>query len=47
MAEELNKLKPGVKINYFCVSLLLYADGIVLLSENKENLQKMLYYVHK
>ena len=42
LAEELNKLKLGVKINDFCVSLLLYADDIVLLSENEENLQKML-----
>ena len=32
LAEELNKLKLGVKINDFCVSLLLHADDIVLLS---------------
>ena len=47
LAEELNNLKLGVKINDFCVSLLLSADDIILLSENEENLQKMLCYVHE
>ena len=47
LAEELNKLKLGVKINDFYVSLLLYEDDIVLLSENEDNLQKMLSYVHE
>ena len=47
LAEELNNLKLGVNINDFCVSLLLYADDIVLLSENEENLQKMLCYVRE
>ena len=46
LAEELNNLKLGVKINDFCVSLLLYADDIVLLSENEENLRKCCY-VHE
>ena len=47
LARELNSLGLGIKLNDIHVCLLLYADDIVLISENEENLQKMLNFVNE
>ena len=46
LATEINELNCGVKIGNKMVSVLLYADDIVLISETEEYLQKMLDTVH-
>ena len=46
LAREVNELKCGVKIGNKMVSVLLYADDIVLISETEESLQKQLNTVH-
>jgi hypothetical protein len=47
LVEEINKLGKGVKCGAKRVSILLFADDIVLLSETKEGLQIMLQVVHE
>ena len=46
LATEIKTLECGVKIGNKSVSILLYADDIVLISESEESLQKMLDSVH-
>ena len=45
MAEDIKCLNKGVNIDDRNVSILLYADDIVLISENEENLQYMLDFM--
>ena len=42
LAMEINTLSEGVPIDGECVSVLMYADDVVLISESEEGLQKML-----
>ena len=42
LAMEINTLSKGVPIEGECVNMLMYADNVVLISESKEGLQKML-----
>ena len=42
LAEEIKRLNKGIMIDGKNVSILLYADDIVLLSENENDLQQML-----
>ena len=42
LAKYINSIKCGVKAGIDEVSILLYADDIVLLAETQKNLQKML-----
>ena len=46
LAIKIKELKYGVKIANEIVSILLYADDIVLLSNSENNLQKMLLYMN-
>ena len=47
LENEIKNLNMGVSIEYdLCVSILIYADDIVLLAENEENLQCMLNYLY-
>ena len=36
----------GIETDDFCLSVLCYADDIVVISESEVNLQKMLDYIH-
>ena len=45
LAVGLKDMKKGVKLNQLEVCLLMYADDIVLLAENEDDLQNMLNYV--
>ena len=45
LANQINNVKKGVKIGSSIVSILLYADDIVLLAENEGDLQQMLEIV--
>jgi hypothetical protein len=45
LATEIKCLNKGVKLNDLNISILLYADDIVLISENENNLQYMLDYM--
>ena len=47
LAIELNRKKLGINIDGLHICILLYADDIVIVSENEDNLQKMLTYVHE
>lgn len=42
LAKEIKKLNCGIKVQEECISILLYADDIVLTSDNEANLQRML-----
>ncbi len=42
LAKEINNLNLGVKLDTVKISILLYADDMVLIAENEEDLQKML-----
>ena len=42
LAQEINRLGCGVQLDEIIVSVLLYADDIVLIAPNAENLQLML-----
>ena len=42
LVKELNELGKGIDINGVRVSCLLYADDVVILAENEQNLQDML-----
>ena len=46
LVDELNTLKCGVDIDGRCVSILLYADDVVIMSDSEENLQKMINCVY-
>ena len=46
LAVELKRLNLGVKMGNLHICILLYADDIVLVSENEVNLQLMLNHVH-
>ena len=41
-AKEIKDMGLGVSLEDINISILLYADDIVLMSENESNLQKML-----
>ena len=45
LAKDLKEMGLGVSLDNINICVLLYADDIVLISENEENLQKMLDYV--
>jgi hypothetical protein len=42
LAREINDLNAGVDVNGTCISILLYADDIVLLAPSEDKLQSML-----
>ena len=46
-AEELIIMHLGIVMGDIHICILLYADAIVLVSENEQNLQCMLSHVHK
>ena len=46
LADDIKSLNKGIDINGRNVSILLYADDIVLISESEVNLQYMLDYMH-
>ena len=46
LAEEINRLNKGVDIDGHNISILLYADDIVLISDNEINLQIMLDHMY-
>jgi len=46
LEEEIKQLNRGIDINGRNISIILFADDIVLISENEENLQHMLAYMH-
>ena len=47
LAKEIKNLNLGIPIDTYNLSILLYADDIVLLSENETNLQCMLDKLHE
>ena len=47
LAIELNNMNLGISIDGLHICILLYADDIVIISENESNLQKMLTYVQE
>ena len=47
LATEINSLGLGIKIGNLKLSILMYADDIVLLSDTAENLQKLLNHVYE
>ena len=47
LAKGINQLDLGIEFDDFKLSLLLYADDIVLLSDNEVNLQKMLDHLNE
>ena len=47
LATEIKSLNKGIDVDYINVSILLYADDIVLLSPNESNLQCMLDHVNE
>ncbi len=47
LVDEVNSLNLGVTIDGHIISILLYADYIVLLDETEQDLQKMLNSVYK
>ena len=46
LVDELNALKCGVDIDGRCVSILLYADDVVIMSDSEDKLQKMINCVY-
>ncbi len=46
LANDTNSLNLGIDIGGFGISILLYADEIVLLSESEQDLQKILDCVY-
>ena len=46
LVDELNALQCGVDIDGRCVSILLYADDVVIMSDSEDNLQKMINCVY-
>ena len=47
LAREIIDLNKGIKLDNINISILLYADDIVLISESEQNLQDMLDYMHR
>ena len=47
LANEIKELDCGVKLKNKTISILLYADDIVLISESEKSLQEMLDTVHR
>ena len=47
LASQIKELHHGIKIGIEQVSILLYADDIVLLSDSEKGLQSMLTYLNK
>ena len=47
MVREINALELGIDVNGEKIALLLYADDIVLLSDNETNMQTMLNTLHE
>ena len=47
LASELNTLCKGINIGYENLSILLFADDIVLVSDNELDMQVMLDYVNE
>ena len=47
LASQIKELHCGIKIGIEQVSILLYADDIVLLSDSEKGLQSMLTYLNK
>ena len=47
LASQIKELHCGIKIGIEQVSILLYADDIVLLSDSEKSLQSMLTYLNK
>ena len=46
LVEDINQLNCGIDVGDIHVSLFLYADDIVLISENAEDMQSMLNVLH-
>jgi len=46
LADELNCMQLGVKIDDDYLTILLYADDIVIIAEDEENLQRLLNKLH-
>ena len=46
LVQEINYLQLGIEINETSISMLLYADDIVLISDSPDNLQTMLNTMH-
>ena len=46
LVNELKSLNLGIKFGHLKICMLLYADDIVLISDNENHLQKMLSHVH-
>ncbi len=46
LARGIKDLDIGIKLDDMTLSILLYADDIVLIADNEKDLQKMLDYVH-
>jgi hypothetical protein len=48
LRELKNKINSGIKLtNNVTVNMLLFADDMVILQENEDNLQKSMYEVQK
>ena len=47
LVKEIKKLNAGINIDYMNLSLLLYADDIVLISDNADKLQLMLKTIYE
>ena len=47
LAINLNNMNLGITIDGLHICILLYADDVVIISENESNLQKMLTYVQE
>ena len=46
LVKELNDLKKGIEITNAHISILLYADDVVLITENESNCQCQLDILH-
>ena len=47
LAREIIDQNKGIKLDNINISILLYADDIVLISESDQNLQDILDYMHR
>ena len=46
LTEDLHNMHCGIETDDFSLSVLCYADDIVVISQSEVNLQKMLHYIH-